>query len=89
MRSPEDADAAELAVTVVDDWQGRRVGTRLASELASRAREEGISVFTALVLADNGAMLALAKALGEVRGVRHEDGAVEIAIELDPSRPAS
>ena len=77
-----DPDAAELALTVIDDWRGRGVGTRLASQLASRAREEVISIFTALVLADNEAMLALANELGEVRVLRHEAGAVEIAIEL-------
>jgi RimJ/RimL family protein N-acetyltransferase len=82
IRSREDPHAAELAVAVVDEWQGRGVGTRLASELARRAHEEGITVFTALVLADNRGMLALARSLGEVRVLDRAQGAVEIAIEL-------
>lgn len=49
-RSREDPPAAELAIAVVDDWQRRGVGTRLATALAERARKEGIAVFTGLVL---------------------------------------
>jgi RimJ/RimL family protein N-acetyltransferase len=82
IRSPEDPHAAELAMAVVDEWQGRGVGTRLASELARRAREEGITTFTALVLASNEAMLALARHLGRMRVLDRAHGAVEIAIEL-------
>jgi len=89
IRSPVEPRIAELAVTVVDEWQGRRVGTRLASELAGRAREEGITVLTALVLAENGAMLALARALGAVQVSRQEGGAVEIAIELSDQGAAA
>ncbi|HLY48797.1 MAG TPA: GNAT family N-acetyltransferase [Solirubrobacteraceae bacterium] len=82
VRLPADPHAAELAIAVVEEWQGRGVGRRLVAELARRAREEGITVFTALVLASNRAMLALARTLGEVRVLSREQGAVEIAIEL-------
>jgi len=77
-----DPQSAELAVAVVDDWQGKGVGTRLASALAKRAREEGISVFTAIVLADNDPMLSLARELGDVRVLNRDRGTVELAIEL-------
>lgn len=36
------SDAAEAAVAVIDDWQGRGVGTLLLELLADRAREEGV-----------------------------------------------
>ena len=36
-------DSAEAAVTIVDEWQGRGLGTALANLLAERAREEGVT----------------------------------------------
>lgn len=36
-----DGHNAEAAVTVVDDWQGKGLGTALCNLLAERAREEG------------------------------------------------
>lgn len=85
VRSSEDPAVAELAVAVVDDWQGRGVGTRLVSALAERARQEGITSFTALVLAENEPMLSLLEELGRVRVLRSEAGAVELTVELPES----
>jgi len=82
-----DPQSAELAVAVVDDWQGKGVGTRLASALAERAREEGISIFTAIVLADNDPMLSLARELGDVRVLNRDRGTVELAIDLPEQGP--
>ena len=59
VRSASEPDAAEAAVAVVDDWQGRGVGRALLNRLATRARQEGVSRFTALVQADNQAALEL------------------------------
>ena len=64
VRSFEDAQAAEIAVTVVDEWQRRGLGTELLAQLAQRARAEGICRFTALVGADNMAMTALVRTTG-------------------------
>jgi GNAT superfamily N-acetyltransferase len=44
---------AEVAVTVVDDWQGRGAATALLEALVERAREEGVKCFIALVLSEN------------------------------------
>lgn len=87
VRSGEAPSTAELAVAVVDDWQGHGVATRLVSALADRARQEGIAVFTALVLADNELMLNLARDLGEVRTLHREHGTVELAITLPERGP--
>ena len=59
VRDADDPQAAEIAVTVADDWQGRGLGTELVAQLSERARAEGIRRFTALVAADNPAMAGL------------------------------
>jgi GNAT superfamily N-acetyltransferase len=82
IRSPEDPAVAELAVAVADDWQRQGVGSVLAAELAKRARDEGITCFTALALAENDAILGLLQDLGEVRTGRTQLGTVELAVDL-------
>jgi len=59
IRDAIDPHAADLAVTVVDEWQGRGLGTELLARLSDRARQEGIHRFTALVAEDNAAMTEL------------------------------
>jgi RimJ/RimL family protein N-acetyltransferase len=84
VRDADDPQAAEIAVTIVDDWQGRGLGTELVAQLSDRARCEGIRRFTALVAADNPAMAGL---LRSVRAdlVRSEPGALQYEITLGPS----
>jgi RimJ/RimL family protein N-acetyltransferase len=53
-RNP-DGDSADVAVTVIDDWQGEGVGTLLASSLATRAQQVGIRRFTLMMAPDNEA----------------------------------
>jgi RimJ/RimL family protein N-acetyltransferase len=55
---------AELAVTVVDDWQRQGVGTRLLRALARRARRAGIDRFVAVTVAGNEPALRLLDQLG-------------------------
>jgi RimJ/RimL family protein N-acetyltransferase len=71
IRLPEQPDQAEVAVTVVDAWQRRGVGTILLRELARRAAEEGIRLFVAEILADNRPMLTLARRLGDAEITGH------------------
>ena len=84
VRDADDPQAAEIAVTVIDDWQGRGLGTELVAQLSARARSEGIRRFTAQVAADNPAM---ARLLRNVRAdlVRREPGALEYEITLGPA----
>ncbi len=49
IRRAKETETAEVAVTVLDKWQRRRLGTELASRLPGRARRKGICRFTALV----------------------------------------
>jgi GNAT superfamily N-acetyltransferase len=82
VRDPERPEAAEVAVTVVDDWQGRGVGTLLLEVISARAREEGIRTFTAWMLAHNREMMDLFRHLGPVQIVDRDAGAVEIEVPI-------
>ena len=82
VRDRDRPERAEAAVTVIDDWQGRGLGTLLLELLAVRAREEGIDRFTALMLASNDEMMELLESLGPVRVIDREAGTVEVEAPL-------
>jgi GNAT superfamily N-acetyltransferase len=82
VRDGDRRERAEAAVTVIDDWQGRGLGTLLLELLAVRAREEGIDRFTALMLASNDEMMELLQSLGPVRVMDREVGTVEVEAPL-------
>jgi RimJ/RimL family protein N-acetyltransferase len=84
IRDADDPQAAEIAITIVDDWQGRGLGTELLSWLSGRARQAGIHRLTALVAAENVAMAGLARKLGACQA-RRGPGTVEYEIALVPS----
>jgi len=85
IRHAEDPTAAEVAVTVIDEWQRRGLGTELLNRLTDRARQEGISHFTALVSSDNAGVLGLLRErLVSARVTDRESGAVEYEIPLPP-----
>ena len=75
-------DTAEFAVTVIDDWQRRGLGTLLLEVISARAREESITTFTALMLASNQEMMGLLNSLGPVRIVDRDAGTVEIEMPI-------
>lgn len=58
-RTPEDSYAAELAITVVDAFQGRGVGKALFARLVNAAAARGIRTLHAIVLPDNAAIIGL------------------------------
>ena len=82
VRDPRRPDTAEVAVTVVDEWQGRGVGTLLLEVICGRARQEGVKTFTALMLATNQDMMDVFQALGPVRIVDQDTGTVEIEMPI-------
>jgi RimJ/RimL family protein N-acetyltransferase len=86
IRQPGDPQTAEIAVTVVDGWQGRGVGTELIRRLSRRAWRAGVRRFTAVATADNVAAVRLLRTLG-ARAVRRGAGAVEYEITLKPGHP--
>lgn len=82
VRSPEDPEAAEVAVAVADDWHRRGVGLVLLAQLADRARAEGIRRFSALVLAENRDVRALFERVGDVTVGSADEGQLELEITL-------
>ena len=82
VRDADRPDTAEVAVTVIDDWQRLGVGGLLLEVISARAREEGIKTFTALMLATNRKMIVLLKELDPVRVVDREKGVVEIEVPI-------
>jgi RimJ/RimL family protein N-acetyltransferase len=83
IRDIEDPQAAEVAVTIVDDWQGRGLGTELLARLSARARQEGIRRFTATAAAGNAAIARLLRNMGAEltgRGL----GTVDYEVALTP-----
>lgn len=75
---------AEVAVAVVDDWQGRGAATALLERLVERARAAGLTHFVALVMSDNTEARQLFEHLaeGEAAPRRSDSGHLELLIEL-------
>jgi GNAT superfamily N-acetyltransferase len=67
IRLRHDPHVAEAAITVLDRYQGRGLGTVLLALLTRTVLTNGIRVFRNYVLADNDAMLELLDQLGATR----------------------
>ncbi|HEY3632133.1 MAG TPA: GNAT family N-acetyltransferase [Jatrophihabitantaceae bacterium] len=76
-------DEAEVAFVVADAHQGRGIGSVLLEHLAAAARESGIARFTALVLAENDAMIRVFREAGyeTTRHVEHGEISLEFAVD--------
>ncbi len=73
---------AEIAFSVVDEWQGQGLGRRLLAELRTLAREQGILRFRALIAHGNAPAFALVRGLGDVLVHRYEQGNVELVVRI-------
>lgn len=75
---------AEVAVAVVDAWQGRGVATALLERLIERARENGVERFLASVLEENEEALELFRSVSpdDPDPRREVPGQVELVINL-------
>jgi RimJ/RimL family protein N-acetyltransferase len=82
LRLPRRPDVAEVAVAVIDAWQGRGLGRVLLRRLTARAAENHIHRFTASLFTDNQAMLSLFRRLGDVHVRGTEGRIVDVDIEL-------
>jgi RimJ/RimL family protein N-acetyltransferase len=83
-----DGESCEFAITVVDDWQGTGLASRLMRELIEGARVRGIRRMEGFVLAGNRRMLELARRLGFSADADPDDARVKI-VRLDLTGSAS
>ena len=88
IRYPHDPTAADVAVTVVDDWHGRGVATALLQVLM-RHRPQGVERIKTVVSAGNVASLAMLRRLGDAEVGEPESGAQRVVVELAGPTPQS
>ena len=83
---PDRTDVADLAITVLDRFQGRGIGRLLLRFLIDEGRAAGYRALSASVLAENGPMLHLIEQVGGQR-TGQARGQIELEIPLGPQRP--
>ena len=77
---------ADLAVTVVDDWQGHGVATALLAELMQE-RPVGVTRIVTTVAADNVPSLAMLRRLGPTTVAPAGIDRLDVVVELGSSAP--
>jgi RimJ/RimL family protein N-acetyltransferase len=83
VRLQDDPEAADVAFTVADDWQGRGVGSLLGEKLAAEARLLGIRRFTATMASDNvPAHRLMAKLTAQLEQHHAGGGVDEVVLDL-------
>ena len=80
-----DAGAAEVAFAVLDEFQGRGIGTLLLHHLAQIARQQGIKKFSAFVMGDNHQMLEVFANSGFRTHDHYDAGTVRVTLDLAES----
>ena len=83
VRYADVTDAADLAVTVKDAWQGRGVATVLL-EVLMRRRPAGVDRIVTEVLQDNPASLGMLRRLGAVSLEDEGNGVYGVVVDLEP-----
>lgn len=81
LRYPDDPTAADVAVTVVDEWHGRGVATALL-EVLMRRRPSGLERVVTVVGAGNAASLAMLRRLGDAEVAQPESGTRRVVVRL-------
>lgn len=84
VRYADQPDAADVAVTVKDDFQGRGIATALL-EVLMKKRPEGVTHLLTEVAADNPASLAMLRHLGPTRTFESGLGILDVEVDLVPT----
>ena len=83
VRYPDQPDAADLAITVKDAWQGRGVASTLVPLLVAQ-RPAGVTRLVTEVAAGNPASLAMLRRAGTVRSTVDGLDGTEVEVALEP-----
>ncbi len=83
IRLKEDPAIAEVAVTVIDEYQKNGIGRTLLMVAGKSAREHGIERFRAWVIGENRATLHMLETMGGIPG-RWEGGVLQVDVPLPP-----
>ena len=83
VRYPDRPAAADVAVTVDDEWQGRGVASALLAELVAR-RPAGVTELLTQVAVDNAASFAMLARLGALESAPAGPGVREVRVQLTP-----
>ncbi len=78
----ENTHAAEVAIVIRDDLQGKGVGTELLTYLTQLAKKQGLLGFTAEVLTDNKPMLDLFDSMGFGMDKKSESGVYRLKMSF-------
>lgn len=84
---PSGTGVAELAVTVLDDYQGSGLGQLLLAELVRRARDAGVARLSASVSLTNAPMLRLLEPYGWVLAQSTDLATASLEISADLGGP--
>jgi GNAT superfamily N-acetyltransferase len=81
IRYEDDPTCADVAVTVLDAWQGQGVATALLAELL-RQRPCGVTTLRTVVAVDNPPALAMLKRLGPTTVTEADAGRLDVQVEV-------
>lgn len=81
VRDAKDPEVAEAAVAIIDDHQGKGLGTVLMRLLVATALENGIKTFSGWVLGDNRKVLGPLERIGARRTA--DQGVLKVEVDLE------
>lgn len=84
IRYAQDPSAADVAVTVLDEWQGRGVASALLAELM-RQRPAGLRRLVTTIASDNTASLSMLRRLGPTTTTPAGINRLDVVVDLTAS----
>ncbi|WP_372790080.1 GNAT family N-acetyltransferase [Paraconexibacter sp.] len=86
VRQTDDPEAAEVAMTIADSYQGQGVGRHLLELAMDAARDRGVRRFVAIMLAENHGAQRLFGSAGDVVEVRRDGSEIRLVFDIGAAR---